>query len=163
MSYARHTALDLSLAASQVVSSIPASDELLILTYGTVTSGGASDLHMLRPNSDSGANYSNIALYENTQSQQGVQAGLTSGLFLSRGGNGSDVQSTHRLTKRGNHWSMAGQQIGKGSGVVTGEVGMSYGAWNGGGVAIATLQFRWDVTTAAARFTGRVEVWYRDA
>lgn len=163
MSYKRHTALDLASAASQVVSAIPTTEELILTIRGEVNSGGASDVFRVRPNSDSGANYGGASHYVNNTPSEGSVAGITDGLNIGRGGSGGYHQVTMRLTKRANLWFGAVHFAERNTANSNGEAGYGFTWWNSAGAALSTLQFRWDVTTAAARFTGRVEVWYQDA
>lgn len=162
MAYSQHASVPISLEASRVISAIPTTEELLILMRGTHTLGGDNDGAWLRPNSDgTAANYGG-AFIAGTDTGNPTGGGHTAnGFFLSQGGNGHIHVATYRIAKVGDNWISAGH-----SGVRKLSTGadsqfINTSTWLGGGVAISTLQFRWDINTAAARFTGHVEVWYR--
>lgn len=162
MSYVRHSAVDVVSGATQLISSIPNTNDILATVRGSIVSGGGSDLHKLRPNSDGGANYGGVIHYVNSAAQEGYQGSGNDGLLFSRAGVGNDHNVTMRLVKVGNYWTasvFASQRAQSGG---TSEVGNGVVWWNGAGIALTTLLFKWDYTTGAARFTGRVEVWYQE-
>lgn len=162
MSYSQHSVVTLSTEASRVITSIPTTDELLILMSGRTSGGTGGSFIYLRPNSDGSSAYKGVLHYGSSPSSHGVQANPTSGFGLGSDTSGADINSVARITKQGNLWSslcgyttcpsIAGT-------LLHGHVGAM---WDSLGVAISTLQFRWDVDNASGRFTGRVEVWYRN-
>lgn len=161
MSYARHTALDLTNAASQVVSAIPTTDELLVLMRGTQTNG-VGDNYRLRPNSDSGANYGGAGHFASSSPSSGTITHPTNGFFFGLGIAGARVQTTMRLVKVGDYWLSKGQTMEFRSSSGFAQVVSFAGRWNSAGVALSSLQFRWDVDGGTVVFTGRIEVWYQE-
>lgn len=163
MSYLRHSKIDLTNAASQVVNAIPSTEELVILLRGSGTLGALGDAIAIRPNSDSGANYSTHYHFASSSAGHFVGSDASTFIWLGQGMDTSFLNCSARIVRTGNHWtsraSLARSSAGAGIRVLADFVSV----WNSGGVSISTLQFRFDVSTAAARFTGRLEVWYQNA
>lgn len=164
MSFKRHTALDLTAVATQLISSIPTTDDLLLTLRGATTLGAVDHDWIARLNNDSGNNYHNAGMCSINGAAPVGMADTIERLRVGRHTDAADHTGVFRISKVGTKWVMAGTSGIRRTTAAVNWIITSMGWWDSAGVALSSLMLRWDNGGAGSgKFTGRVELWYQDA